>query len=70
MACLGVAPRGDIDVDDLAELVDGAVDLAPLAGDLHIRLVHLPAIAHAMPAGPGSLGQQDASRPPGRWALR
>src|SRR5215207_1427474 len=58
MGCLGVAPRGDEDVDDLRELVDGPVDIAPLAGDLHIGLVHLPAISHAMPAGPGGLGQQ------------
>jgi hypothetical protein len=57
MGCLGVAPRGDIDVDDLPELVDGAVDIAPLTGDLHIGLVHLPAISHAMPAGPGGVGK-------------
>jgi hypothetical protein len=30
MGRLGVAPRGDEDVDDLPELVDGAVDVAPL----------------------------------------
>jgi hypothetical protein len=58
MGCLGVAPRGDTDVDDLPELVDGAVDIPPLAGDLHVRLIHLPAISHAMPAGPGGVGQQ------------
>ena len=56
--CLGGALWEDIDVDDLAELVDGPVDVAPLAGDLHARLVHLPAISHAMPAGPGGVGQQ------------
>jgi hypothetical protein len=58
MGCLGVAPRGDEDVDDLPELVDGAVDVAPLTGDLHVRLVHLPAISDAMSAGPGGVGQQ------------
>jgi hypothetical protein len=57
MGCLGVAQRGDIDVDDLPELVDGPVDVAPLAGDLHIGLVDLPAISHAMPAAPGGGGQ-------------
>src|ERR671912_1710027 len=41
-----------------AELVDGAVDVAPLAGDLDVRLVHLPAISHAMPAGSGGVGNQ------------
>jgi hypothetical protein len=70
MGCLGVAPRGDIDVDDLAELVDGPVDIPPLApplaGDLHIRLVDLPAIADAVAAGPGGVGQQrrESQHPP------
>jgi hypothetical protein len=41
---LGVPPRSDEHVDDLAELVDRAVDVAPAPGDLHIRLVDLPAI--------------------------
>jgi hypothetical protein len=41
-----VAPRGDEDVDDLPELVDGPVEVAPLAGDLHRRLVDLPAISN------------------------
>jgi hypothetical protein len=58
MGCLGVAPRGDEDVDDLAELVDGPVDIPPPASDLHIGLVDLPAIADAVAAGPGGLGQQ------------
>jgi hypothetical protein len=62
VGCLGVAPQGDIDVDDLAELVDGAVDVAPVAGDLHEGLVDLPAISHAMPAGPGGVGQQRVNR--------
>jgi hypothetical protein len=48
MGCLGVVPRGDIDVDDLPELVDGAVDIAPVAGDLDVGLVDLPAIADAV----------------------
>jgi hypothetical protein len=40
----GVPPRGDEHVDDLTELVDRAIDIASLAGDLHIGLVHEPAI--------------------------
>jgi hypothetical protein len=55
---LGVAPRGDEHVDDLAELVDRAVDVAPPTGDLHIGLVHEPAISNTMTAGSGGVGQQ------------
>jgi hypothetical protein len=53
-----VAPRGDEHVDDLAELVDRPVHIAPPPGDLHIGLVDLPAISNTMPARPSSLGQQ------------
>jgi hypothetical protein len=53
-----VPPRGHEHVDDLPELVDRAVDIAPPAGDLDIGLVHLPAVAGGMAAGPGGLGQQ------------
>jgi hypothetical protein len=44
------------DVDDLAELVDRAVDVPPPTGDLHVGLVDLPAITNSMPTGPGRLG--------------
>jgi hypothetical protein len=53
-----VAPWGDEHVDDLAELVDGLVGVAPPSGDLQVGLVDLPAITDAVAAGPGSLGQQ------------
>ena len=56
--CGGVATWGDEHVDDLSELVDRSVDVAPLSSHLHIGLVHEPAIAHGVPAGAGSLGQQ------------
>ena len=46
-----VAPWGDEHVDDLAELVDRPVDVAPAVGDPHIRLVDLPAITDGMSAG-------------------
>jgi hypothetical protein len=49
---------GDKDIDDLAELVDGAVYVAPASGDLHIRLVDLPAVPDTMTAGSGGLGEQ------------
>jgi hypothetical protein len=58
---LGVSARGDEHVDDLPELVDRAVDVSPLPGDLHVRLVHLPAIS-ALSARPGGLGQQRRER--------
>jgi hypothetical protein len=35
-----------------------AVDVAPSAGDLHVRLIHLPAISDPMAAGPGGLSEQ------------
>jgi hypothetical protein len=53
-----IPPRGDEDVDDLPELVDRAVDLAPPAGDLHVGLVREPALTDGVPAGPGGFGQQ------------
>jgi hypothetical protein len=53
-----VALPGDEHVNDLAELVDRPVHIPPLAGDLHIGLVDLPAISNAMSARPSSLGQQ------------
>jgi hypothetical protein len=56
--CLGVALSGDEHVDDLAELVDRAVAVAPPTGDLHLGLVHEPAIPDQVAAGPGGVGQQ------------
>jgi len=50
--------RGETNTDDLAELVDRAVDVAPLPGDLHVGPVDLPAVTDCMPAGPSGLGQQ------------
>jgi hypothetical protein len=53
-----IAPRGHEHVDDLPELVDCPIDVAPLARDLDIGLIDLPAVADRMAAGPGGLGQQ------------
>jgi hypothetical protein len=49
---------GDEHVDDLAELVDRTVDVAPLPGDLDVGVVDLPTISHQVAAGSGNLGQQ------------
>ena len=57
-----ITPWGDEHVDDLAELIDRTVDIAPPTGDLHIGLVYLPAVTDGMAAGPGSLGQQGVKR--------
>jgi hypothetical protein len=53
-----VPPYRHKDVDDLSELVDRAVDVAPPTGDLHIGLIHLPAVTNSVPARPGGLGEQ------------
>ena len=53
-----VATRSDEHVDDPAELIDRAVQVAPLASNLQVGLVDLPAVADGMPAGPSGLGQQ------------
>jgi hypothetical protein len=53
----GVSARRDEHVDHLPELVNRAVDLAPPAGDLHIGLVHLPAVAGGTAAGPGGVNR-------------
>jgi hypothetical protein len=48
---------GDNDIDDLAQLVDGAVHVAPPASDLCVGLIHLPAVPDGVPAGQGGLGE-------------
>jgi hypothetical protein len=53
-----VPPWRDEHVDDLAELVDGPVDVAPLPSNLGVGLVDLPAVPDGVPAGPGGVGQQ------------
>ena len=41
----GVAFLGDVDVDDLAVLVNGSIHETPDAGDLHICLVDKPSVS-------------------------
>jgi hypothetical protein len=55
---LDVSPRGHEHVDDLPELVNRPVDVAPVASDLHVGLVHEPASSNMMTAGSRGLGQQ------------
>jgi hypothetical protein len=66
--CAAVASRrrGHIHVDDLAELVDRTIDVPPAAADLHIRLIHRPAVTDPVAAGPGGVSKQrrEAQHPP------
>jgi hypothetical protein len=62
----GVSPCRDVDVDDLAVLVDRPVDVAPPASDLHIGLIDVPPVADRVLARSGRIGQQwcEALHPP------
>jgi hypothetical protein len=54
--CGRVTTRGDEHVDDLPELIDRSVHVAPLASNLGVGLVDLPAVPDGVPAGPSGLG--------------
>ena len=56
----------DIDVDDLAVLVDGSVDVTPPTGDLHVGLIDEPTVADRMAARPGRIREErhEALHPP------
>jgi hypothetical protein len=45
-------------IDDLAVLVDRTIQIHPVPGDLHICLVHEPAISRDMPTGTCRIDQQ------------
>src|SRR5581483_3382930 len=45
-----ISPRGHIHLDDLLELVDRPVDIAPPTGHLDVRLVHPPTVPDTVPA--------------------
>ncbi len=53
-----VSRRGHEHVDDLPELINRPVHIPPATRDLHMGLVHRPAISHGVAAWPGGLGQQ------------
>jgi hypothetical protein len=54
----GISPSGEEHVDDLPELVDRSIDVAPLPSHVHIGLVDLPAVTDRVPTRPSGLGQQ------------
>jgi hypothetical protein len=62
----GIAARRHVDVNDLAVLVDRAVDVTPAARDLHIGLVRMPATTDGVTARPRGVGEQrcEALHPP------
>jgi hypothetical protein len=51
--------RGETNTfDELAELVDRSIHIPPAAGDLHVGLIHPPAVTHGMPGGLGQQGRE------------
>jgi hypothetical protein len=63
----GCVPSGGQEhVDDLAELVDRPIDVAPPSGDLDRGRIDLPAVADGMAAGPAA----SASSGVNRWTQR
>ena len=52
-----IAPLRYLDVDHLAVLIHGAVDVAPGTVDLDVGLVDEPAVADAVPAGSGRVDE-------------
>ena len=49
---------GHQDINDLAILIDGPVQIDPTPSDLDICLIDEPPITRRVPAGPGRLNQQ------------
>jgi hypothetical protein len=56
--CRNVTFRRDVHVNDLAVLIDGAVDVSPPAGDLDVCLVHEPTVADGVATGSGRVREQ------------
>jgi len=56
--CGRVATWRDEHIDDLAELVDRPVHVAPPTGDLDVGLIDVPAGPEGVAAGAGGVGQQ------------
>jgi hypothetical protein len=54
---IGVPARREVDVDDLAELVDGPEQVAPGPSDLQVGLIDAPAITDQVLSGPRGLGE-------------
>jgi hypothetical protein len=63
---LGHRVARDVDVDDLAVLINGSIRVTPLAGNLRVGLVHEPTVAGNEPTRPGRVGEEwgEALHPP------
>lgn len=61
-----VPPFRDVDVDDLAALIDRPIHVTPPAGDLHAGLIHEPTVPDRMAARPSRVDKQrsEALHPP------
>ncbi len=61
-----VAPFRHVHVDDLAVLIPCPVHVAPHTGDLHVGLVHEPAVTHRVAARPSCVDEErrEALHPP------
>ena len=55
--CRGVTALGQHDIDDLAELIDGPVEVLPDPDNLQVGLVHEPAVTGGMPARAGGVDE-------------
>jgi hypothetical protein len=64
-----VAARGDTHIDDLAVLVDRAVDLAPPARDLQVGLIHVPPVTDRVATRPRPVDQQRGKRCTHRYTV-
>ena len=53
-----VASRRDEQVDYLTMVIDGAVDVAPSAGDLHVRFVKKPSSTNGVAVGSCGVDQK------------
>ena len=61
--CSKIALGGDQHVDDLAVLVDGAIHVSPFAGDLHVGLIDIPAVADQVGAWHGRVRSEWSEAP-------
>ncbi len=58
LGSFSIAPLREVGVDDLASLIDGAVDVGPFAIEAGVRLINPPCAANRVPVGPGGVLEQ------------
>jgi hypothetical protein len=64
--CVRISAPRHHDVNDLAELIDRPLPIAPAPSHLQVGLVHQPAVSHGVTSWAGGVSQQrcDARDPP------